>query len=89
MRDAPEVVAYHPRATVVIGRSDDWDTEKQKALHGLNRRLSDISVITYDHLLAQARRTLELVESPDEEPDLDPTTFSSSADEWGPDEAPF
>lgn len=86
--DSPEVVAYHPRATVVIGRSDEWDNQKHKALHGLNRRLSDISVITYDHLLAQARRTLELMES-DEEFDMEAPAYSTSADEWGPDEAPF
>ncbi len=68
LRDSPDVIAYHPRATIVIGRSDDWPHDQQKALHGLNRRLADMSVITYDHLLQQARRTLELVEAPDEEP---------------------
>ena len=65
LRDAPNVVAYHPRATIVIGRSDDWENTEQQALHGLNCRLSDISIISYDHLLAQAQRTLELVETPD------------------------
>jgi hypothetical protein len=66
------VVAYHPRATIVIGRSADWAQDQQKALHGLNRRLSDISVITYDtydHLLEQARRTVELVEAPEDRSD--------------------
>lgn len=70
LRDNPEVVAYHPRAVIVIGRSGDWESDRQRGLHGLNRRLADISVITYDHLLAQARRTLELVEAPDPEPDV-------------------
>lgn len=70
LRDAPEVVAYHPRATIVIGRSHDWSDDQQRALHGLNRRLADISVITYDHLLAQARRTLEFVEAPEADDDL-------------------
>ena len=67
LRDAPDVIAYHPRATIVIGRSEDWTDENLQALHGLNRRLADISVISYDHLLAQARRTLALVESPEPE----------------------
>ncbi|WP_420638933.1 Shedu anti-phage system protein SduA domain-containing protein [Candidatus Poriferisocius sp.] len=67
LRDAPEVVAYHPRATIVIGRSVDWQDVQHQALHGLNRRLADISVMSYDHLLSQARRTLELVEAPEPE----------------------
>lgn len=69
LRDAPDLVAYHPRATIVIGRSEAWPEQQHQALHGLNRRLTDISIMSYDHLLAQARQTLELVEAP--EPDVD------------------
>lgn len=69
IRDAPDVIAYHPRATVVIGRSERWSEQQHQALHGLNRRLADISVISYDHLLAQARQTLDLVRTPDSEDD--------------------
>lgn len=68
--DAPDVIAYHPRATIVIGRSNDWNDERHKALHGLNCRLSGISVMTYDHLLAQGERTLEVVSTKDEADDL-------------------
>ena len=70
LRDAPNVIAYHPRATVVMGRSERWSEEQHQALHGLNRRLSDISVISYDHLLAQARQTLDLLRTPDSQDDL-------------------
>jgi hypothetical protein len=59
LRDHPEIVAYHPRATIVIGRSNDWPDEKLKALHGLNNRLNGISIMTYDQLLAQGERVLE------------------------------
>lgn len=59
LRDHPEVVAYHPRAILVIGRSHDWPAEKVKALHGLNARLHGISVMTYDQLLAQAEQLLD------------------------------
>jgi Domain of unknown function (DUF4263) len=52
--DHPEIVAYHPRATVVIGRSADWSQGEHRALHGLNARLHSITVMTYDQLLAQA-----------------------------------
>lgn len=56
--DHPEIVAYHPRATIVIGRSADWTEDQQRGLRGLNARLHSITVMTYDHLLAQAEATL-------------------------------
>jgi hypothetical protein len=59
--DHPEVVAYHPRATIVMGRSAGWSTEKFKALHGLNARLSGITLMTYDQLLAQGERLVEVL----------------------------
>lgn len=59
--DHKEVVAYHPRATIVIGRSDQWVEEQQRALHGLNRRMHGISVMTYDHLLAQGERLIDMM----------------------------
>jgi hypothetical protein len=58
LRDHPEIVAYHPRATIVVGRSDTWSEEQQRALHGLNARLHSINVMTYDHLLARAEALL-------------------------------
>lgn len=67
LRDHPEIVAYHPRATIVVGRSADWDREKLKALHGLNRRLSGVSIMTYDQLLAQGERLLSMLNAPVEE----------------------
>ena len=73
LRDHPEVVAYHPRAIIVIGRSRDWSEDRLRALHGLNRRLSGITVMTYDHLLAQGERLLEILgPSKELEPDFDP-----------------
>lgn len=59
--DHPEVVAYHPRAIIVIGRSRDWPENKLRALHGLNRRLSGLMVMTYDHLLAQGERLIGML----------------------------
>ncbi len=61
LRDHPEIVAYHPRAIIVIGRSNDWAREKLKALHGLNRRLSGVTVMTYDQLLSQGERLVEIL----------------------------
>jgi len=67
LRDHPEIVAYHPRATIVIGRSRDWSEDKLRALHGLNRRLSGIAIMTYDHLLAQGERLIEMISSEEEQ----------------------
>jgi hypothetical protein len=61
LRDHPEIVAYHPRAIIVIGRSSDWQSEKLRSLHGLNRRLSGVIVMTYDQLLAQGERLVEIL----------------------------
>ena len=85
LHDAPDVVAYHPRATIVIGRSEGWPDEQQQALHGLNGRLADISVISYDHLLAQARRTLELVEAPEPEVEV----IVPTEPDWDLEDDPF
>jgi hypothetical protein len=62
--DHPEIVAYHPRAIIVIGRSQDWQAEKLRALHGLNSRLAGVCVMTYDQLLAQGERLVEILANP-------------------------
>ena len=65
LRDHPEIVAYHPRAIIVIGRSEDWEQDELRALHGLNRRLSGITLMTYDQLLAQGERLIEMLSTAD------------------------
>jgi hypothetical protein len=61
LRDHPEIIAYHPRATIVIGRSYGWSLEQLRALHGLNRRLSGLTIMTYDQLMAQGERLIEML----------------------------
>jgi hypothetical protein len=63
LEDNPEIVAYHPRALIVIGRSVHWENRKFHALHGLNSRLHGITVITYDQLLWQGEQALSVLES--------------------------
>jgi hypothetical protein len=65
LRDQPEIVAHHPRATVVIGRSAGWPDEQVRALVSLNARLTGITVLTFDLLLMQAERLLEIVTASD------------------------
>lgn len=59
--DEPDIVAHHPRAIIVIGRSNDWDKAKREALHSLNSRLHGITVMTFDHVLEQACQMLAIV----------------------------
>jgi len=61
LRDHPEIVAYHPRAIIVIGRSNDWRSRQLRALHGLNHQLTSVTVMTYDQLLAQGERLLSIM----------------------------
>jgi hypothetical protein len=65
LEDHPEIVAYHPRAFIIIGRSNTWSRRELYALHGLNARLHGITVMTYDQLLAQCRALLTHVNQPD------------------------
>lgn len=50
----PHIFAYHPRAYIVIGRSNNWLHCQLESLRGLNERMHGIDVLTYDHLLARA-----------------------------------
>ena len=45
----------------MIGRSKDWAEAQHRALHGLNRRLNGITIMTYDQLLAQGERLVQVV----------------------------
>lgn len=79
LRDHPEVVAYHPRAIIVVGRSAGWSAEKLRALHGLNSRLSGVTVMTYDQLLAQGERLVEILSArSSEEPEPSLETLDES-----------
>lgn len=79
LRDHPEIVAYHPRAVIVIGRSNGWPEDQLRALHGLNHRLSGVTVMTYDQLLAQGERLIQAVQPL-------PTNQKENAHELGKDD---
>jgi hypothetical protein len=81
MRDHGEIVAYHPRAIVEIGRSTEWSDEKQRALHGLKSRLHGITVMTFDHLLQQAERLIDIVKPADPADDDPFADFNSDPDD--------
>jgi Domain of unknown function (DUF4263) len=70
LRGRPEIVAFHPRAIVVIGRSHDWTEEQYRALARLNNHLVGITVMTYDQLLAQGIELIRLFGADEETAEL-------------------
>jgi len=66
LMDHPEIVAYHPRAIIIVGRSVDWEEDKLRALHGLNARMHGISVMTFDQLVSMGENLLGVMAPPDE-----------------------
>ena len=68
----------------MIGRSNTWDADRLRGLHGLNRRLVGITVMTYDQLLAQGERLIsmlsETVTQDEAEPDIEEFHHASADD---------
>jgi hypothetical protein len=81
--DHQGVVPLKPRGIVVHGRSNTWTTDHWQAFRLLNDELHGIQVITFDHLLDRARKSMEALLPQGNQPDDAPT------DESGWDEAPF
>jgi hypothetical protein len=84
LRDHPDIVAYHPRAIIVLGRSAHWPLDKSRCLHGLNSRMNGITVMTYDQLLAQGERLVAVVGTASSQRDEE-----LYEDDEFPDEIPF
>ena len=45
-----------PRLTLVIGRSNNWSDQQKESFRLLNSSLTNISILTYDHVLLRAKR---------------------------------
>lgn len=61
LMDNKEIIACEPKAIIVIGRLSDWNEEKIQALQELSSELHNISIITYDELLARGERQLAIL----------------------------
>ncbi len=57
-----EVRTVKPRCVLVFGRSAEWDEEQRRAYRILNASYHNLSIMTYDHVLARAKRILCLGE---------------------------
>lgn len=60
-------IIVKPRATLVFGRSNDWDNNERKAFRILNAGYKNLTILTYDQVLARAKRTLNLSNDPSNE----------------------
>jgi len=65
------IKAVKPRCVLIFGRSNDWNDTQKEAYRILNASYHNISIITYDHVLARACRILSI------EPALPPAPVAS------------
>jgi hypothetical protein len=49
-----------PRCVLIFGRSNDWNPEQAEAYRILNSGLHNLTIMTYDHVLARAQRILDI-----------------------------
>lgn len=56
------ITPLKPRGLVIHGRSHNWGEEQWEAFRLLNDHLHGLQVMTFDHLLAQAKRALTMSE---------------------------
>jgi len=52
-----------PRITLIYGRSSDWNDDQKESYRVLNSSYTNLSILTYDHLLERAKRVLGILES--------------------------
>jgi hypothetical protein len=57
------VKAIKPRCVLIYGRSHAWSDSQREAYRILNAGYHNLSILTYDHVLARARRILDLSDS--------------------------
>lgn len=62
LKEHDDLEVLKPRVKVVIGRSKSLRYEEKKALRMLNASLHDIEIITYDEVLARARKIISVYE---------------------------
>ena len=66
-REATKSKVIKPRCILIYGRSNDWDSEKREAYRILNASYTQVSILTYDQLLARAKNVLGIMDLKNEE----------------------
>ena len=52
-----------PRCVLIFGRSNDWGDEQKESYRILNSSYHNLSILSYDHVLARAKRILNIEDS--------------------------
>ena len=73
------VKTIKPRCVLIFGRSNGWSNEQKEAYRILNASYHNLSIMTYDHVLARAQRILG----------IQTTTMEQVEEEINPDDIPF
>ena len=58
------VKAIKPRCVVIYGRSAGWTAKQRESYRVLNASYYNLTIMTFDHVLARAKRILDLEEDP-------------------------
>lgn len=58
------VKTVKPRCILVFGRSQDWDNDQKEAYRIFNASFHNLSVLTYGHVLARAKRIAGIEAAP-------------------------
>jgi len=72
------VKTIKPRCVLIFGRSNDWGNEQKEAYRILNASYHNLSIMTYDHVLARAQRILGIQ-----------PVVAEQIEEINPDDIPF
>jgi hypothetical protein len=68
IRDHQGAVPLKPRGIVVHGRSNTWTDNHWCAFRLLNDELHGIQIVTFDHLLERAKKSMDAFRSQSEQP---------------------
>lgn len=52
------VKTIKPRCVLIFGRSEDWNTQQKESYRIFNSSFHNLTILTYDHVLARAKRIL-------------------------------
>ncbi len=55
-----KIKTIKPRCVLIFGRSNSWDESQKEAYRILNASYHNLTIMTYDHVLARAKRILGL-----------------------------
>lgn len=83
-RERVGIKTVKPRCILIFGRSNDWDDDQKEAYRILNSSYHNLTILSYDHVLARAKRILGIGDTP-----AIPTQPDTTAEEINLDDIPF